>query len=203
MYFSQELNEMQYKLPQIFHENTVITFSGLSSSKSFQTLGQIINFNHDSLEKTQCLPLYRYEKSGSRLDNMTDWGLARFREHYELDKSKSFENDFIKYMHLTKHENNYKITKEDIFHHTYAVLHNPSYRTKYELNLKREFPRIPFYPIFHQWAAWGKALMDLHINYESVALFPLKEITVFSQNEKVKPKLKADKLAGKIMLRCP
>ena len=35
------------------------------------------------------------------------------------------------------------------------------------LNLKREFPRIPFYPDFWQWADWGRALMDLHIGYES------------------------------------
>jgi predicted helicase len=35
------------------------------------------------------------------------------------------------------------ITKEAIFHYVYAVLHNPAYRKKYELNLKREFPRIP------------------------------------------------------------
>jgi hypothetical protein len=36
-------------------------------------------------------------------------------------------------------------------------------------NLKREFPRIPFYADFWQWAAWGEALMALHIGYETVA----------------------------------
>ena len=56
----------------------------------------------------------------------------------------------------------------------YAVLHHPAYREKYALNLKREFPRIPFYADFWQWANWGQQLMDLHLNYEQVKPFKLK-----------------------------
>src|SRR5207253_2939587 len=55
-----------------------------------------------------------------------------------------------------------------------AVLHHPAYRRKYELNLKREFPRIPLYNNFQQWAAWGKRLLDLHVNYKTVAPYPLE-----------------------------
>lgn len=71
-----------------------------------------------------------------------------------------------------------KITKEAIFHYCYAVLHDPLYREKYALNLKREFPRIPFYTDFWQWAAWGEALMKLHIGYESVEPFKLKRTDI-------------------------
>jgi predicted helicase len=79
------------------------------------------------------------------------------------------------------------------------VLHNPAYRTKYELNLKREFPRIPFYDDFNKWSAWGKELMELHINYEQVKPFGLKEET--NKNIKnPKAKLKADKPKGLIIL---
>ena len=39
------------------------------------------------------------------------------------------------------------ITKWDIFHYIYAVLHHPAYREKFADNLKRELPRIPFAPI--------------------------------------------------------
>ena len=67
------------------------------------------------------------------------------------------------------------ISREDIFHYIYAVLHNPAYREKYELNLKQEFPRVPFYDDFRKWAKWGKTLMDLHIRYETVKPFDLKE----------------------------
>ena len=36
------------------------------------------------------------------------------------------------------------ITKWDIFHYVYAVLHHPEYRQRYAANLRRELPRIPF-----------------------------------------------------------
>ncbi len=91
------------------------------------------------------------------------------------------------------------ITKLDIFHYTYAVLHHPAYRTKYELNLKREFPRLPFYADFHQWAAWGKALMDLHLNYEAIEPYGLTRHDIASK-ENPKVKLKADKTHGTITL---
>ena len=38
-----------------------------------------------------------------------------------------------------------QLSKDAIFHYVYGVLHDPVYREKYALNLKREFPRIPFY----------------------------------------------------------
>ena len=104
-------------------------------------------------------------------------------------------------------------------------MHNPAYRKKYELNLKREFPRIPFYKNFRQWAAWGKELMDLHINYETVEPYQLKiengqlkmkakkskeqEQTLSIINSPLsiekddfipKAKLKADKISGEIII---
>jgi predicted helicase len=60
-----------------------------------------------------------------------------------------------------------EITKLDIFHYVYAVLHSPDYRKKYELDLKREFPRIPLYEDFWKYAEAGRRLMELHLNYES------------------------------------
>jgi predicted helicase len=84
------------------------------------------------------------------------------------------------------------------------VLHNPEYRKKYELNLKREFPRLPFYDDFFKWANWGKQLMELHINYETVAPFELQVIDntniVKDKNYKLKLKLKADKPQGVIAI---
>lgn len=65
-----------------------------------------------------------------------------------------------------------------IFYYVYGVLHDPIYREKYAQNLKREFPRILFYAGFWQWADWGKALMDLHIGYESVEPWPLTRTDV-------------------------
>ena len=128
-------------------DNQLIILPGLASPKDFHTLATRHIPDMNCLPAgCQCLPLYSYNKSGNRLENITDWGLKQFQNHYQDDR----------------------ITKLEIFHYTYAVLHNPAYREKYELNLKREFPRVPFYDNFRQWVAWGRQLMDLHINYETV-----------------------------------
>ena len=86
----------------------------------------------------------------------------------------------------------------------YGVLHDPKYRKKYELNLKREFPRIPFYSDFRKWAKWGKTLMDLHIGYETQKPYPGLKVTTAKWDEakagKPKAKLKADKETGMISL---
>jgi predicted helicase len=123
--------------------------------------------------------LYCYDSNGNRTENISNWGLNQFQTHYK----------------------NNTITKENIFHYTYAVLHHPAYREKYALNLKREFPRLPFYDDFFQWVDWGKELMDLHLNYETVPKFPLEQLDKkLAANAQNKPKLKADKEAGKIQL---
>lgn len=139
-------------------------------------------------EGTPNISLYRYDENGNRHDNITDWGLSQFQVHYAPTLSK--------FKTLTEFPNG--ITKEAIFYYTYAVLHNPEYRKKYELNLKREFPRLPFYDDFFKWVAWGKQLMDLHINYETVEPFDLQVVDnthlVNDKNYKLKVKLKADKV---------
>jgi predicted helicase len=156
LYFNSDLNEMQYRLPEVFvGDNLVICFTDAGSQKPFMTFAsnQIPDLHLVGAGAgTQCLPFYRYTADGSRIENITDWALGQFQKYYK-DK---------------------KITKEDIFHYVYAVLHHPVYRAKYEINLKREFPRIPFYENFHQWAEWGKKLMDLHLNYEIVESYPLE-----------------------------
>jgi predicted helicase len=169
---------MQYQLPIVFlgSKNLAICISGGSSSKPYQSLIVKEVPCYDFLEKTQCLPLYRYTEGGARVENITDWGLEQFRAHY----------------------GERKIQKKDIFHYVYAVLHNPAYRKKYELDLKREFPRVPFYDDFWQWAAWGKRLMDLHLNYESAKPFGLKPIDLPDEKvpKELKVRLKANKEKG-------
>jgi predicted helicase len=97
------------------------------------------------------------------------------------------------------------ITKDAIFHYVYGVLHDPLYREKYAQNLKREFPRIPFYPDFWKWAGWGEKLMGLHIGYETVEPWLLARIDAPEEKSRqagLAPKalLRANKEAGNIQL---
>ena len=140
---------------------------------------------------TYFLPFSVGATQSTRIDNITDWAFKQFTAHYadEIGKGKTAR----------------KITKEAIFHYSYAVLHNPAYREKYAQNLKREFPRIPFYADFWQWAAWGEALMALHIGFEQIAPFPLTrtdtpDAKVRAAGLQPKALLKADPVAGSIAL---
>ena len=181
LYFHQSLNEMQYQVPQIFPQgmpgqNRIICISGTSSTKGFQTLATDRVHSLDTLEKTQCLPLYRYTDTGERVSNITEWGLRQFREHYG-DES---------------------ITAEDIFAYTYAALHDPVYRQKYEVDLLREFPRLPFHEDFAAWVRLGQKLLDLHICFEDAEPFALQRLD--KDGAAGKATLKADKAKGTIVL---
>ena len=184
LYFDKHFNGMTYQWFNIWNsqdrDNEYIVIPGLSSPKNFFNLASKYTIDLNCLPAgCQCLPLYSYDKSGNRVENITDWGLKQFQNHYENDA----------------------ITKQEIFHYVYAVLHNPQYREKYQQNLKRDFPRIPFYDNFQQWVAWGRQLMDLHINYETVEPYQLKRIDIPSENQKTpKVKLKADREKGIIVL---
>jgi predicted helicase len=124
---------------------------------------------------SQCFPLYLYDEeaqaqasdtpdmfaapaSGSpqrpRRDAITDAGLAHFQEAYPAER----------------------ICKEDLFYYVYGLLHSPDYRERYADNLSKELPRIPRVKTatdFWAFSQAGRALADLHLNYEAVQPYPL------------------------------
>lgn len=185
LYYDKIIVHRPYQQPKIFpygqpakDTNTVIAFSGGSSSKPFSALATNRVYSYDFLEKTQCLPYYSYNENGEHLENIQDSAQERISLYYQ-DAS---------------------ITKEAIFTFVYAVLHNPNYRKKYKQNLILEFPHIPFYEDFWKWSAWGKTLMDLHINFEQVAPYPLSRVEIDPETNRkaVVPRLLARKDTGKI-----
>ena len=181
LYFSHRLNEMLYRAPEMFPtgkrgENQVICFS--ESRRIPFTVFACDSVPAYSLlvEPMQCIPLYRYNQQGERQNNITSGGLSQFREHY----------------------GNAKIKAEDIFHYAYGVLHSPSYREKYGVNLLQEFPRLPFYTDFHKWAKWGAELMALHLGFETAKPFPL--IRRDSDEDSGRAKLQAKREDGRIVV---
>ena len=173
LYFSQSLNEMQYQLPEVFpkgaaDENLAICFC--VNGKAFYALAadRVVDLHFTG--DTQCLLLYRYTSDGERVSNITEWGLRQFREHYSDEG----------------------ISAEDIFAYTYAMLHDPTYLQEYEVDLRREFPRVHFQDDFAWWAQQGRALLDLHLEFETADPWPLERI----DKDGVTPKraiLRADK----------
>lgn len=58
------------------------------------------------------------------------------------------------------------ISPEDVFHYIYAVLHVPTYRSRYAQYLRSDFPRIPLptdLALFRTLAAYGAQLVALHL----------------------------------------
>jgi predicted helicase len=159
IYYDPRLNAFHFKLAGLFGtpggKSPVIAFTDPGAQKPWMALAvEHVPDRHlvGAAAAATCVGQYRYV-GADRIDNITDWALEQFTAHYGRKTP---------------------ITKDDIFHYVYAVLHDPVYRETYALNLRREFPRVPFYPDFARWAAWGRTLMDLHIGYEALEPWPLR-----------------------------
>lgn len=192
LYFSSQLNEMQNLMPNYFGTNGAtanlsIVFSDPTSQKPFMVMGtdhcpdmHLVGAASGSV----VLPS-TFDKGAP---NITDWALKQFSSRYKAGKSSK-----------------QAITKDAIFRYVYGVLHDPIYREKYGQNLKRDFPRIPFYADFWQWSAWGEKLLALHAGYEAVKPWNLKRVDALDKKSKgtdlpPKPSLKANKDTGVIVL---
>lgn len=193
-------------------KNYLLCVPGAGGFRPFHAIVSLDLVSMDFIDKTQCFPLFTCSADGKhRQDNITAKALTLFQIFYDADG----------------------ITREDIFHYVYAVLHHPAYRTRYAENLKRDLPCIPFigcsgglrppslvrnqdgghrpplqsatfyplsavatmqgegkplhdpkasYEMFRAFAAAGKTLAELHVNYESAKEFKLERI----ENKEVK-----------------
>ena len=134
-----------------------------AAARNFSALAIATLADWHFLGDTVIFPLRRM-KDGQIADNVTDWGINKFVAHYK----KSAPQPSAKRQR--------KITKDNVFHYCYAVLHDPVYRGTYAKNLNRDLPRIPLYPDFFRWADWGLKLMELHSGYLEVQPFNVQRL---------------------------
>ncbi|MCY4553143.1 MAG: DNA helicase, partial [Candidatus Poribacteria bacterium] len=151
LYFDKLMNQRTYVFPSIFPapetelDNRVIW---LKVGQQWPMFALMVDRIPEALPQgaSQCFPFYTYDEDGTnRRENITDWALTQFQKHYADDT----------------------ITKWDIFHYTYGLLHHPDYRKQYQENLKRDLPHIPFTEDFWVFAKAGARLANLHVTYES------------------------------------
>ena len=166
LYFDRIMNERVYIFPSILPtpetetENWVICLTAVGNKKPFHCLmvQQIADLHLTG--DSQCFPFYTYDENGrNRRENITDWALAQFRAHYGDDS----------------------IGKWDIFHYVYGLLHHPEYRERYQANLKRDLPHLPYTPNFWEFAQAGQRLGEIHVGYEEVPGYQL----TFIENREV------------------
>ncbi len=81
----------------------------------------------------------------------------------EFYKKENFLKDFRDYIDAHYKQ---RFSPETIFNYIYAILHSPTYRSKYEEFLKIDFPRIPFVKdkkIFKELSELGNELIRVHL----------------------------------------
>ena len=183
LYFSRDLNERVGQMPRIFPDatakNVMISVSAPGSISGFTAIMTDVPSELCLTAMkggTQCFPLYLYDverdddadtplfaadkkQTGvKRRDAITDEGLAHFCEAYPGEG----------------------IGKEDLFYYVYGLLHSPDYRERFADNLGKELPRIPRVKTvadFWAFSKAGRALGDLHINYEKAPIYPGAKVT--------------------------
>jgi predicted helicase len=105
-----------------------------------------------SREANQVFPLYLYFSSN-------DFQKSTFEEQRHPNLSQLFLKDITDRLGYTP-------APEAIFYYIYAILHSPTYRTRYAEFLKIDFPRVPLTSndaLFRQLAAYGEQLVALHL----------------------------------------
>ncbi|WP_417453887.1 DEAD/DEAH box helicase [Kiloniella sp.] len=149
--------------------NRFISMSGIGSNKGFSVFMSNDTPDVQLLFNGQCFPLKLYDKveeseglfSGQQTeveyeekDSITDDGLAHFTSFYPGEE----------------------ISKDDLFYYIYGLLHSEDYRTRFADNLSKQLPRIPRVKTAEDFWAFskaGRALGDLHVNYETVEPYPV------------------------------
>lgn len=174
LYFHKPFIERPGLSDMFFHkreDNKVINITGIGSNKNFSAIVTNSITSLDTVEKGQCFPLYYYEKRDKEAQSIFD--TDNDSEYIRRDGV----SDFI--LDRAKKQYGKNVTKEDIFYYVYGFLHSPEYRKTFANDLKKMLPRLPLVDDvrdFWKFSKAGRALADLHINYETVP--PYKGVKV-------------------------
>ena len=220
-----------YQMPSLFPftgaQNIAIGIAGVGAT-SFSSLMSNSIACLDCLEKSQWLPRYLYRPvgeaaKGNKITKAKTSGQADLfagSDAGELDTSNSQTGDqvvingyvredaikpeAVEHFRAAYAGHEAEIDADSVFYYIYGILHSKDYRATYANNLQKELPRIPRVATFEDFKAFekaGRALADLHVNYEQVE--PYSGCTVSGLEDGVDAsdlrvtKLKYGKIAGK------
>ena len=128
----------------------VFVINCIADKHLLETANSCVNLN----------PLYLAPEGIEELD---------FPEAHRTNLSQKFVRAIAAALHLPQSGPEglpHGLTPEDIFHYSYAVLHSPGYRSRYEEFLKIDFPRLPLtssLELFRELARLGGELVALHL----------------------------------------
>ena len=174
LYCNRQLNcrirEFPIIYPNLDLANLGISIVSQGSNNPFHVLMTNAIPDSELTSHTVYLPRYRYILSQStaqssdaensefkQVSNINPEALAQFRDRYD----------------------NPVITDDDLFYYTYGMLHCQQWREAFVDDLAKVPVRIPMVGTTDEFCAFvtaGQELADMHVNYETVEPYPLKEI---------------------------
>jgi predicted helicase len=173
LYYSRRLNEEVGKKGKFFPNcnirNLAIAITGVGSKSCSALMCDCVS-DLQLVFNGQNYPLRLFEQVNDNGDDL--FASSSASESYK-------ETDGITTYGLKHFQTAYSkmnITKEDVFYYVYGLLHSNDYRTRYADNLSKQLPRIPAVKQevdFWAFSKAGRALGDLHVNYETVKPYPV------------------------------
>lgn len=107
-----------------------------------------------------------------------DTGQGFMRYDNEIDETALFQsNDNMNQAFAAK----LGLSLDDTFAYVYGLLNSREYQEKYANDLKKDLARIPIVKNKEKYVEVGKALMDLHLNYEDVSVYEYVDIQLSDQ----------------------
>ena len=153
----------------IYYQNEVVESPGQwykkfgESNKVIVTTGRGASRDFSALVSTQIPNLDLQEK-----------GQGFMRYDNEVDELSLFQNNDNMNQEFA---DKLGLNLDDTFAYVYGLLNSKEYQEKYANDLKKDFARIPIVKNTDRYVEVGKALMDLHLNYEEVPVYDGVEIT--------------------------
>lgn len=174
LYYDRHFNENRYQMARIFPDcggdNLAIVVKQGWEGVGFFSLMVDRVIDVQSSGGTQCFPLYLYGEAIQKPADSLFAGQADGAPY----RREAITDEGLR--HFTSAYPGEAISKEDLFYYVYGVLHSPEYRERYADNLGKELPRIPRVRTVNDFWAFSKAgrnLAALHLNYETLAKYPL------------------------------
>lgn len=153
LYYQNEVIESPGQWQKKFgQENIVIVTTGRGTSRDFSVI------------VTNLLPDIQLQMNGQ--------GFMRYDN--EVDKISLFENNDNMNQEFA---DKLGLNLNDTFAYVYGLLNSKEYQEKYANDLKKDLARIPIVKNKEKYVEVGQKLMDLHLNYEEVAVYDGVEIT--------------------------
>ena len=125
----------------------------------------------DTVAKGQHFPRYLYEPGFRAADGLFSPAGVRDETANQRDAVTDESLSFFQ-----KAYSGETVSKDDLFHYVYGLLHSPDYRERYADNLTKQLPRIPLMKCaadFWAFVEAGRSLGDLHVGYESAEPYPV------------------------------